>query len=382
MQIKKFVAATLKQATLQMKQELGDDAIILGSRVIAGANGNRLFELSAGFEEEEPSLELAGVAARKNSIAARKTFSSEKEKFAEKLLINNIEKTKPAKPAPALKKSIVPAPAPAEDIERDMKEVVDTLFNREVQKPIVSSILNQLKKYKSFLHPSNIDGYVVSSIASLIPTFRFEVRKPASAGKQKKPKVVALVGPTGVGKTTCIAKLAVISKILHNLDVGLISIDTYRLGALDQLRIFSEISNIDMLVAYEPEEIPKLMNSFKKKDIVFIDTAGRSQKNKEHLQKANEFLTAANADETYLVLSTTGTTKNLFDVADKFKIFNYNSVIFTKIDEAVTFGNILNIVTNFDVPVSFLSNGQVIPDDIVSADPEFIASMIYTGKYN
>ncbi len=383
MQIKKFVAATLKQATLQMKQELGDDAIILGSRVIAGANGNRLFELSASFEDDEPQLELAEVSARQNSFPGKKTFSIEKEKFAAKLLSNNAELNKSTRPAPALKKSIVPATAPAGDIEKDLKEVVDTLFSREVQKPIVSSILNQLKKYKSFLHPSNIDGYVVSSIASLIPTFRFEVRKPASsAGKQKKPKVVALVGPTGVGKTTCIAKLAVISKILHNLDVGLISIDTYRLGALDQLRIFSEISNIDMLVAYEPEEIPKLMNSFKKKDIVFIDTAGRSQKNKEHLQKANEFLTAANADETYLVLSTTGTTKNLFDVAEKFKIFNYNSVIFTKIDEAVTFGNILNIVTNFDVPVSFLSNGQVIPDDIVSADPEFIASMIYTGKYN
>lgn len=72
----------------------------------------------------------------------------------------------------------------------------------------------------------------------------------------------------------------------------------------------------------------------------------------------------------------------MYDVADKFKLFQYNSVIFTKIDEAVTFGNILNIVTNFDIPVSFLSNGQVIPDDIISADSEFIANMVYTGKYN
>ncbi len=382
MQIKKFIAPTLKQATLQMKQELGSDAIILGSRVISGANGKRLFELSAGFEEEELMLESASVPVRQSLQDSKKTFSNEIEKFSAKLQHkagkdNSDRKIeKQIKPPAAIKKSYTTPAKTAVDIERDLKEVVDTLFSREVQKPIVSSILSQLKKYRSFLHSSNIDSYVVSSIASLIPTFRFEVRK------QKKPKVAALVGPTGVGKTTCIAKLAVISKILHNLDVGLISIDTYRLGALDQLRIFSEISNIDMLVAYEPEDIPKLMNSFKKKDIVFIDTAGRSQKNKEHLVKANEFLEAAGVDETYLVLSTTGTTKNLYDVAEKFKIFKYNSVIFTKIDEAVTFGNILNIVTNFDVPVSFLSNGQVIPDDIVSADSEFIASMIYTGKYN
>jgi flagellar biosynthesis protein FlhF len=265
---------------------------------------------------------------------------------------------------------------PISNIEKELKDVVDTLFNREVQKPIIASILSQLKKYKNFLHPTNIDSYVLSSIASFISTSKFEVN---IKGKQKK---VALVGPTGVGKTTCIAKLAVISKILHNLDVGLISMDTYRLGAIDQLRIFSEISNIDMLVAYEPRDMPKLINSFKKKDIIFIDTAGRSQKNSDQLLKSKEFLTAARVDEIYLVLSSTGTTKNLCDVAEKFKLLDYNSIIFTKIDEAVTFGGILNVVTNFDVPLSFLSNGQVIPDDIISADPEFIANMIYTGRYN
>jgi len=375
MQIKKYIAATLRQATQQMKNELGADAIILGSRVIAGANGMRLFELSAGYEDDN-SFELAGVYPKQNTLAGKNSFPNEKDNLTDKSLLNKTSKSISHRLEPQVDKYNKSLAAANYDIEKSLKEIVDTLFSREVQKPIVSSILNQLKKYKNYLNASNIDNYIISSIASLIPTFCFEVNK------QKKPKVVSLVGPTGVGKTTCIAKLAVISKILHNLDVGLISIDTYRLGALDQLRIFSEISKIDMLVAYEPDEIPKLMNSFKKKDIVFIDTAGRSQKNKEHLLQANEYLTAVNADETYLVLSTTGTTRNLFDVADKFKIFKYNSVIFTKIDEAVTFGNILNIVTNFDVPVSFLANGQVIPDDIVSADPEFIANLIYTGKYN
>lgn len=375
MQIKKFIATTLKQATIQMKNELGSDAIILGSRIIAGANGKRIFELTAGIEDDE-LLELSGDRAKHNTFIANKSYQSERDKFSKKFLLKTTSNNNISKTESIVKKSSKSITTENFNIESELKEIVNTLFSREVQKPIISAILNQLKKYKNYLKPSNIDSYIISSIASMIPTFRFEVQK------QKKPKVVALVGPTGVGKTTCIAKLAVISKILHNLDVGLISIDTYRLGALDQLRIFSEISKIDMLVAYEPEDIPKMINSFKKKDIVFIDTAGRSQKNKEHLEKAKEFLSVANVDETYLVLSTTGTTKNLFDVAEKFKIYKYDSVIFTKLDEAVTFGNILNIITNFNVPVSFLSNGQVIPDDIVSADPEFIANMIYTGKYN
>jgi flagellar biosynthesis protein FlhF len=379
MQIKKFIAPTLKQASIQMKQELGSDAVILGTRVLYGNNeggSNRMFELTAGIEEEDQVLEYADKGENNNLDDFESSYSNEIQKLSDKIFINPVSKNtsvnrkgEKAAYSEAVVKSEV-------NIDKELKEIVDTLFNREVQKPIISSILNQLKKYKNFLHPTNIDSYVLSSIESLISTAKFEVKKTG------RPMKVALVGPTGVGKTTCIAKLAVISKILHNLDVGLISIDTYRLGALDQLRIFSEISNIEMLVAYEPSDIPKLINSFKKKDIIFIDTAGRSQKNIDQLEKTKEFLSAAKVDDTYLVLSSTGTTKNLYDVADKFKLFNYNSVIFTKIDEAVTFGNILNIVTNFDVPVSFLSNGQVIPDDIISADPEFIANMVYTGKYN
>jgi len=378
MQIKKFIAPTLKQASLQMKKELGSDAVILGTRVLYGNNAggsNKMFELTAGIEEERV-MEFSASKKISNPGRTEKKYSDEIQKLSNKIFINPVSKNQPVS-----KKTPKTAPANTTakneaNIDRELKEIVDTLFNREVQKPIISSILTQLKKYKNFLHPTNIDSYVQSSIASIISTAKFEVHKKG------RPKKVALVGPTGVGKTTCIAKLAVISKILHNLDVGLISIDTYRLGALDQLRIFSEISNIEMLVAYEPSDIPKLLNSFKKKDIIFIDTAGRSQKNTDQLAKTKEFLTAANVSDTYLVLSSTGTTKNLYDVADKFKLFNYNSVIFTKIDEAVTFGNILNIVTNFDIPVSFLSNGQVIPDDIISADPEFIANMVYTGKYN
>ncbi len=377
MQIKKFTAPTLKEASLKMKTELGDEAVILGTRVIQNETlhgSQRKFEITAGIETEfnEPVLEVQLEEKRKSSEG--KNYLNEISKLRDKIFIN---------PQPEMEKHLRDTSASEKtktakriknNIETDIKEIVDILINREIQKPIISSILKQLKKFRSYLHPSNIDSYVLSSIASMIPTYNFEIHK------KNNPKVVALVGPTGVGKTTCIAKLAVISKILHNLNVGLISIDTYRLGALDQLRIFSEISNVDMLVAYEPKDMPGLLNSFKDKDIVFIDTAGRSQNNKEHLMQAKEFLTVSKVDETYLVLSTTSTTKNLIDVSKKFRVLNYNSVIFTKIDEAVSYGNILNIINNFDIPVSFLTNGQIIPDDIISADPEFIANIIYTGK--
>jgi flagellar biosynthesis protein FlhF len=406
MQIKKYAASTLKEALQQMKDELGSEAIILSTRVLpvnGSLNRKKVFEITAGVENEQmPALPKPSV--KESTKNFQPSFQDELKKLSDKIYhspqakstgkantaageLTKTRKTKPIAEGEADDDEVSvnryknksrrdAAQSNDSSIENELKEIVDTLLHREVKKTVVSAILSQLKKYKNFLQPSNIDSYVLSSIASMVPTYPFEVQK------KNKPKVVSLVGPTGVGKTTCIAKLAVISKILHNLDVGLISIDTYRLGALDQLRIFSEISNIDMLVAYEPSDIPGLMNSFKKKDIVFIDTAGRSQKNHDQLSKAKEFLDAAKVDETYLVLSSTSTLKNLFDVAEKFKVYDYDTVIFTKIDEAVAFGNILNVTSSFDVPISFFTNGQVIPDDIISADPEFTASMIYTGKIN
>lgn len=375
MQIKKFVGQTLKDATEQMKNELGSDSLILSTRILEGGNKNgrkKMFEITAGVEDSFDRIETAAKSEEKDYINGR-SFAEELKNLSENIY-GEKEKQRRRIPQERITEIENTSRTIESDIEKELKEVVDTLLLREVQKPIISSVLNQLKKYKSFLHASNIDNYVISSIASMIPTTNFQLVK------RDNPKIVSLVGPTGVGKTTCIAKLAVISKILHNLDIGLISIDTYRLGAIDQLRIFSEVSNIDMLVAYEPEDIPKLISQFKKKDLIFIDTAGRSQKNKEYLLKTKQYLDAAKVDETYLVLSATSTTKNLFDVAENFKLFNYKAFMFTKIDEAVALGNVLNMVSNYKSPTIFLANGQVIPDDIISADAEFIAKMIYTGK--
>jgi flagellar biosynthesis protein FlhF len=329
--------------------------------------------LSPGFAEE-----IALLTKKVYPATAKQNISSRNVNISTQIpiRIDNKEKKKQSFPdiLSAVDKDKSRINEVQRDIEDEIKDISELLSLREISKPLVSVILNQLEQYKKFLHPSNIDSYVLSSIASMVPTKNFELYK------SNKPKVVSVVGPTGVGKTTCIAKLAVIAKILHNLDVGLISVDTYRLGAIDQLRIFSEISDIDMLIAYEPEEMPGLINSFKNKDIIFIDTAGRSQKNSEHLTKTKIYLDTIKIDETFLVLSATNSTKNLFDTAEKFKTFNYDSFIFTKVDEGVAFGNLLNTLTNFNLPVTFLSNGQVIPDDIISADSEFIANLIFTGK--
>jgi len=371
MQIQKFKAATLKEAIAKMKKEFGDEAIVLSTQVLEKiSNGitQKYFEITASIDVEDS---YESTEHKKEEKPKVNDFQTEIKKMTEK--IYGISGTdKPIKIISEKKRSI-----PKKSLDDTLiKNVEEYLIDKDVNKKNAKIILNKLLQYSHFVNDTNIEEYAVSTISSMIPTSEFEL------GSQIKPKIISLVGPTGVGKTTCIAKLAVISKILHNLNIGLISIDTYRLGALDQLKIFSEISNIDFLVAYEPSDITKFMKKFKNKDIVFIDTVGRSQNNTKLLNSINHFLSQVNVDETYLVLNSTSDYKVMLDVAQKFKVLSYDGLIFSKLDEAISFGNIFNLVSEIKTPIKYLTNGQVIPDDIIAADSDFIAKMVYTGKFN
>jgi flagellar biosynthesis protein FlhF len=367
MQIKKFKAKTLKEAIAEMKLEFGDEAIVLSTKVIDNFSEGveqKLFEITAGVDEEESFA----IVEKSRENAKVQDFQTEMKKLTEKIYgVGSNEKAKSKKPQ---SKKVDPI------VDNDLLDIKRQLLDKDIKLEIIDTVIEKISQYSPFVDEANKEDYLLSTLGSMIPTSDFEL------SKQSKPKVISLVGPTGVGKTTCIAKLAVISKILHNLDIGLISIDTYRLGALDQLKIFSEISNIDFLVAYEPGDIPKFMKKFKNKDIVFIDTVGRSQNNKKLLNSINDFLEKVRVDETYLVLNSTSDYKVMLDVAEKFKVLNYDALVFSKLDEAISYGNILNLVNEINTPIKYLTNGQVIPDDIIAADSEFIANMVYTGKLN
>mgnify|MGYP001455876269 FL=1 len=384
MQIKKYRASSLKEAAEIMKSELGAEALILGTKVVADENNNRLklYEITAGVDKFEIAEETKTKAIKQN-LSQSNSFADEMKNMTARIyqqnqnqkqkinsaygLTENIEKEIIVKKETAAFKE-----NPADD--NRMKEIVKNLSDKEVQKSVVLSVMEQLKKYKNFLSKDNLDNYVQTVLGSLIQT------KSLDLNVKKQNKVIALVGPTGVGKTTTIAKLALIAKIIHKLDVGLISIDTYRLGAIDQLKSFADVSHTDFLVAYEPEEMPALMKKFAKKDIVFIDTVGRNHKNDAQLKSNLDFLSSVKIDETFLVLSAASSTRNLVEIAKKFKIFNYSAFIMSKIDEAVVHGNMINLSTKTGSPIAFLTNGQTIPDDIISADKDYIANLIYTSQ--
>jgi len=384
MQIKKFRAASLKEAAEIMKSELGTEALILGTKVVTDENDNRLklYEITAGVDKFEIAEETKSKVIKQN-LSQSNSFADEMRNMTARIYQQNQNQKQKINSAYGLtekigKEIIVKKESAAvkenSADENRMKEIIKNLSDKEVQKSVVLSVMEQLKKYKNFLSKDNLDNYVQTVLGSLIQT------KTLDLNVKKQNKVIALVGPTGVGKTTTIAKLALIAKIIHKLDVGLISIDTYRLGAIDQLKSFADVSHTDFLVAYEPEEMPALMKKFAKKDIVFIDTVGRNHKNDAQLKSNLDFLSSVKIDETFLVLSAASSTRNLVEIAKKFKMFNYSSFIISKIDEAVVHGNIINLSTKTGSPIAFLTNGQTIPDDIISADKDYIANLIYTSQ--
>lgn len=189
-------------------------------------------------------------------------------------------------------------------------------------------------------------------------------------------RLVALVGPTGVGKTTTIAKLAANFRLREKKRVGLITVDTYRVAAVEQLRTYADIIDLPMEVVSTPREMREAVARMTDLDLVLIDTAGRSPRDEVQIQELKSMLGEAQADEVHLVLSSTASAKSLRVTAERFQQVGATSLLLTKLDEAMSLGHLLTLTRSCRLPISYLTNGQSVPDDIAVAQSDQLASML------
>ena len=196
---------------------------------------------------------------------------------------------------------------------------------------------------------------------------------------QDRPHVLALIGPTGVGKTTTVAKLAATAKLRHGKRVALITSDTYRIAAIEQLKTYASIIGLELRIANSPEEMSRQIDSLREIDLVVIDTAGRSQNNHARLDELGQLIAAARPDETHLVLSSTVGDNVLRKTAERFMSLGPDRCILTKIDEAVTTGMIAGMSERIGLPLSFVTVGQEVPDDILPARADRLARAVLDG---
>ena len=254
-----------------------------------------------------------------------------------------------------------------------MQIFYEALVKQGVLDYIAKEILDQVMETvgdEKTLDISFVSACVYSKILEVI-------KKPTPIVSQENALFIFFVGPTGVGKTTTIAKLASRIVIEQNIKIGLITADTYRIAAVEQLKVYAEILNLDINVIYEKQDfITSAQNMSLTKDIVFVDTAGRSHKNKENLLDLKELINVPEISEKYLVLSMTTKYEDLINIIGTYSDIGKFKLILTKFDETTHYGSIFNLCFNLGLEVVYITTGQNVPDDIELLKPERIAKAL------
>ena len=256
--------------------------------------------------------------------------------------------------------------------------VYSTLLNNEVHEKYVNQIMEEVEKFAR--QGNNVDMILPNIYQKLVLKFG-QPKTIELTGK--KPNIVFFIGPTGVGKTTTIAKIASKYKVEYDRKVAFITSDTYRIAATEQLRVYANILDAPMSIVYSIAEINEEIDKYNDYDLIFIDTAGFSHKNSQQRNDTKRLLDAVSEEyhkEVYLVLSATTKYRDLMDIVDIYNGIAEYKLIFTKLDETGSYGNLLNIKLYADADLSYVTTGQSVPDDIEVFDTQKIVKQLLGGK--
>jgi len=380
MQIKRYEALSINEGMAKIKDELGPNAIILSNKRLKGEKGS--------FVEM--------VAARDNCCASICNLNNIKDKRSELAILNSDEAFSPFRTEIDQLKQLIMDTRKKADIHSELtelKETLNTLFDiLGIQKNgNVSSYLSKIYYYfisigisrqsafqiveelKNNFSQKDLEDYhgllriAEGIIKRSIATFYKDITKK---------RVISFVGPAGSGKTTTLAKLAAKFLFTDKLDIGILTTDTYRIGATEQLRIYADIMGLPLKLICKKEEFKESLDEFGEKDIILIDTPGKSYRDGDYLLRLKELFTVESAIEINLILDITANRENMIETAEKFGIIDYDNIIFTKLDEANNFGSIYNIIDYAGKPVFYITNGQNVPQDLEKVDPGKLASLI------
>jgi flagellar biosynthesis protein FlhF len=270
------------------------------------------------------------------------------------------------------------ASAPAHDLPEALFHVFTNLIEAEVDESTAREWIEQLRN-EGVSRSLDDASLVMSRVADYLES-EISVSGPITIDANKC-RVVALVGPTGVGKTTTIAKLAANYRLREKRRVGLITVDTYRVAAVEQLRTYADIIDLPMEVVATPREMREAVARMSHLDLVLMDTAGRSPRDEVKIQELKSMLAEAEPDEVHLVLSSTAGAKSLISTAERFADVGTTAVLLTKIDEAHSLGHLVSLVRSVPLAVSYLTDGQNVPDDIqVARSGEMAAMLLGIGR--
>lgn len=387
MKIKKYTATTMKQALVNVKQELGDEAVILNSRKVQSDEfpGQELFEVTAAVDEmDQPTVRrpvkptpqqryTPPVQERYQAPAPQPQPPIDADKWKNVASLNELTsdmheiKSTVRHLTEQIKYHNLPQlPQP---LSKLLMSLLNSGFNNQLAQELISQISSEIRG-----NEINDTDYLTEVMHNKIA--RKILTKPAAHSIDGSPYIIALVGPTGVGKTTTIAKMATHPEIYGRDRVAFVSSDTYRIAAIEQLRTFANIARIPMEVTYGFDEINRALLRHYDKDIILIDTPGRSPYNHQHMMEMKEFIKRAKPDEIHLVLSVTTRFEDVSNIIQNYNTLRINRFLFTKVDETQNPAMIINVVNQFQKPISFITNGQEVPNDIKPVTPNYLTTLI------
>ncbi len=429
--IKKFQAETETEAIMLAKEELGKDAIVMNIKMIKPRGLYRFFK--------KPMVEVTVAADEDSKNSDGEKMLSELKKFKlekpEEVQAEEVSKPQP-QPQPTLpplrsnaniynnpniiveekedkvdsgsfagesaieqklnelqklvekqirekEEALVVKKEQKEEEKPESKTVIYTrlikeqMVNNEVDSKYADQIIDEIKTGIS--DESTVDN-VLSSVYQKIVLKIGQVKTISI--EENAPKYIFFIGPTGVGKTTTIAKIASDLKLKKKANVAMITADTYRIAAVDQLRTYASILSIPLKVVYTAEEMENVKNELTGYDVVLVDTAGRSHKSEEQREDVSKLLATTPEEErdVYLVLSATTKYRDLIKITERYSEISKYNLIFTKMDETDCVGNILNIHMMTGAPLSYATYGQNVPDDIGQLDAQSIAKKLLGGN--
>lgn len=383
MQIKRYEAASTQEALLKVKNELGPDAVVLSTRRIRSGRVP-LFEVTAAVDPRAESRRENRPAIGTPPPVA--VVSKGEGEAVVQSLRRDMEEIKTLIAEHALR------PFPFGEF-LEMKEMLDTFFDtmgfqRKEKIPGALSkiyhhlvamgvarsraflIVNTLKKNLSAEELRNEEGIHRIAEQLLARTISF------SYGASGRKRISAFVGPTGAGKTTTLAKIAARAALEEKVKVGLITTDTYRIAAADQLKTYGRIMEVPVEVVSDKTAFRKALAKLADRDLILVDTPGKSSVESGYVEKLRDLFQIETPVETHLLLPLTASQDSLAQNLERFKPVGYQSIIFTKLDESRHYGVIYNVIDQERKPVSFVTNGQNVPQDIEKINPGRLAKMI------
>ncbi len=334
--IKRYIVNNMNEAMIRIKQDLGAEALIISQRKIRkpgimGFFAKKVYEVTAALENEKP------VSKPDMSFTLMREVQDMKE------MLNTVIKSGGKEDH---KDNTLEVLLSSLDLNDDNIAEICRRYNS-----ITEELEDKEKLHRILMDMVQVDG-------------------------ERKTRVEILVGPTGVGKTTTIAKLAGRFSLYDHLKVGLITIDTYRIGAVEQLKTYAEIMNLPFRVVMTMKDMETAVAEMQDRDVILIDTTGRSSKNAMQISELRAFIDKVKADSIYLVMSCTTKNSDIDLITKGYSQLNYNGVILTKLDETSTYGSILNILRSSGKPLSYVTIGQSVPDDIKVMTADEISKII------